>query len=541
MNERPADGGVRSDMSGTAADLVQARDVSGGIHFHRAALRAARPRQLPGPQRVFVNREDELAALDAMAVEADGQLAVVVGMPGVGKTALVVQWADRNQDRFPDGQLYLNLHGYDEGPPVGPLRVLSGFLAALGVPRSELTTDLDEAAAQYRSVLAGRRVLVVLDNASEASQVRPLLPGGGGCAVIITSRHHMAGLVAREGARRITLRVLPDDDAVALLARLTRETRPGDQPAALGKIAGLCARLPLALRIAAEHAISRPWTSMENLAADLRDQAALWRALTVEDDGQTANLAAARSVFTWSYRALPAEAAKVFRLLAAHPGMDFSEAAVTALTGTGVSRQSLGILVGAHLLEQSAADRYQFHDLVRSYAMDQAHEEESPGGLRDASRRVLLWYLRSADAAQPWVNPLEARVPLEAEAADEQPPESFGSRDEAIRWIETERGNLVAAVRIAAEQDLHEIASKLAVVLRALTMQLNLFDDWLATSEIGLRSAEILGDLTAQAELLQSVGWAYSLAYDLDRGQEYQRRALEIRGGPMTVPGWPSR
>jgi hypothetical protein len=301
VEDTPANGGVRSDMSGIAADLVQARDVAGGIHFHRAATATARPRQLPGPQRVFVNREDALAGLDNVLAEEGERLAVIVGMPGVGKTALAVQWSDRNQDRFPDGQLYLNLHGYDAGPPVGVLRALHGFLVALGVPRGELAIDVDEAAAQYRSALAGRHVLIVLDNASEASKIRPLLPGGDGCAVIVTSRRHMAGLVAREGGRRITLPLLAEADAITLLARLTRAERPDDRPTVLGELAGLCARLPLALRIAAEHAISRPWSSLEDLATDLRGQAALWQALTVEDDGQAADLAAAGSVFAWSY------------------------------------------------------------------------------------------------------------------------------------------------------------------------------------------------------------------------------------------------
>jgi tetratricopeptide (TPR) repeat protein len=240
---------------------------------------------------------------------------------------------------------------------------------------------------------------------------------------------------------------------------------------------------------------------------------------------------------TGSYQALPAQAATVFRLLAAHPGPEFSAGAAAALTAVRPSRQALGVLVGAHLLEQLAADRYQFHDLVRSYAMGEARDKEPAGRLKDASRRVLLWYLRSADAAQPWVNPIAARVPLPTNAGDEQPPESFGSQDEAIRWTEEESGNLMGAVRAAAEQGLHEIAWKLAVVLRALHMRLSLLDDWLATSQIGLRSAQALGDLAGQAQLLESIGSAYSLAYDLDQGEDYLRRAVEIQRQADDRPG----
>ncbi|HEX4834058.1 MAG TPA: cytochrome C, partial [Trebonia sp.] len=333
MDATPADGGTWSEVSGTTGDVVQARDVSGGIHFHRLASEVPRPRQLPSPQPVFVDREEAFAGLDGVVSAGAGRIAVVVGMPGVGKTALAVQWSNRNRDRFPDGQLYLNLHGYGEGPPVGPLRALWAFLVALGVPRSELAVDVEEAAAQYRSALAGRRVLIVLDNAREAQQARPLLPGHGACAVLVTSRAHMSGLVAREGARRIVLGVLPENDAVTLLARLVQSDRPDDQPSALGQFARLCARLPLALRIAAEHALSRPRTRLEDLVEDLRGQAALWRALTVEEGDQAEDLAAAQSVFAWSYRALPAEAARVFRLLAMHPGPDFGETAATALAG----------------------------------------------------------------------------------------------------------------------------------------------------------------------------------------------------------------
>lgn len=264
--------------------------------------------------------------------------------------------------------------------------------------------------------MAGRRLLIILDNARRADQVRPLLPGAGKCAVLVTSRDQMSGLVARDGARRLPLGPLREQDAIDLPARLIQEERPADSAAALRELAVLCTRLPLALRIAAEYALSRPLVSIEDLVADLRRQSALWRALTVDEQAQWDEPMLARSVFAWSYQALPETAARVFRSLSLHPGPDFSEAAAVALAGQATSEQSLDILVRVHLLERPAGDRYQFHDLVRSYAVDQACEEDPPEHRHDATRRLLLWYLRSADAAQPYVNPKEAPRPHRADA-----------------------------------------------------------------------------------------------------------------------------
>jgi len=525
--EKLPEGGTHSEMSGTAGDLVQARDVHGGIHFHRPATAVPVPRQLPWDKAGFVNRLEALDALDAAASDSGPKLAVIVGMPGVGKTSLALQWSQRNLGRFPDGQLYVNLHSYDPEPPVSPPRALGRFLLALGVPRGEITSDPDEAAALYRSLAAGRRMLILLDNAAGAGQVRPLLPGAGVCTVLVTSRDRMSGLVARDGARRIILDVLPESDAVELLESVTRAERPAEPAGRLAELAGLCARLPLALRIAAEHALRRPWMNLGDLTAELRNESALWKTLTAEE-GSDAGITAARSVFAWSYQSLPEDAATAFRALAQHPGPDFCGAAAAALTGTEGPPRSLDALVGAHLLKQSGPDRYQFHDLVRSYAMDQARHEEPPGNLRNATRRVLAWYLRSADTAQAWINPNEAHITFDA--GDDDPlPEAFTSYDQAVAWYERERGNLMAAVHAAEGQHMYEIAWKLAVVLRAIYMRFNPFEDWIATSEAGLRAAETLGDRAAVAELLESLGMACAQSNDLDRSTTYHQRALQIR------------
>jgi tetratricopeptide (TPR) repeat protein len=523
------DGNVRSEMSGSADGVVQARDVSGGVHFHQPRHVVPHPSQLPGQPVAFVDRQDALAILDATLVSGDSRLAVIIGMPGAGKTALAVRWAYRNLSSYPDGHLYVNMHGYDSAQPVSPLRALRSFLLALGVRRDEIPADVDEAAAQFRSAVAGRRLLIVLDNARWMDQVRPLLPGEGQSAVLVTSRNQMPGLVARDGARRVPLGPLREHDAADLLRMLIETERPGDSVAALRELAELCARLPLALRIAAEQALSRPFVSIGELVAGLRRQSALWRTLTVDEHAQWEESTVAHSVFAWSYQALPEATATVFRSLALHPGPDFSEAAAVALVGQAVPGPSLDILVSVHLLERPARDRYQFHDLVRSYAVDQARAEDPPERRHGATRRLLMWYLRSADAAQPHVNPKEARVPIEPTRGDEPAPKAFGSYDEAVEWFDREHGNLMASLTMAGDLGLHEIAWKLAVVLRAFHMRFSMVEDWLAASGAGLRSAEAVDDLAAQGELLESLGMAYSQAHNLDRSEEYLTGALQIR------------
>lgn len=494
------------------------------------------PRQLPWNQGSFVDRDNELSALDSIASSGGPRLGVIVGMPGVGKTSLALRWSQRRQDLFPDGHLYMNLHGYDSYPLVSAQQALQRFMVALGLPHRSVSGDVDAASAMFRSVVAGRRMLILLDNAAEYRQVRPLLPGPGNCMVIVTSRDHMSGLVAREGARRVSLGVLREQDAVELLSRVTQPERPGDSPPQVAELARLCARLPIALRIAAEHSLRRPWTSLADLTEELRGESGPWRTLTAAQEEGEDEMSAARSVFSWSYAALPDHAARAFRLLSIHPGHDFSGTAAAAAVGTRSLQRSLDALTGAHLLEQTGPDRYQFHDLVRSYAMDQAHQDEPSGSLRNATRRVLTWYMRSADAAQTWINPNEPHVAIDT-VDDDPAPVTFASYEEAVQWFERERANLVTAVRSAARQNMNEIAWKLAVVLRGLYMEFNPFEDWIATSTDGLRAAEAIGDLSASAELLESLGMACAQLHELDRSTEYLERALEIRHQTGDRPG----
>lgn len=530
--QRPQPGHVnRSDLSGPA-DLVQARDVHGGVHFHTVDRSPqAVPRQLPGDVRGFVNRLDELAALNRLLADdgRDGShvtLSIITGTAGVGKTSLALRWSHRIRHRFPDGQLHVNLRGYDPGVPAAPEQVLDRFLRALGVPPTAIPTDAEDRAALYRSRLADRRILVVLDNAATVGQVRPLLPGTDSCLVIVTSRSRLSGLVSRDGGRRLTLGMLTEGDSVALLHDICVDYRGDDDPGELTQLARLCARLPLALRIAAERAASRPFMPLTELIRDLRDESALWAALTADDDEESD---AVPTVFAWSYRSLTTDAARLFRLLGLHPGPAFGTAAAAALCAEPEQRvrHILDVLVGAHLLEHSAPGRYQLHDLLRAYATDQVRHLESQQEQRDALQRVLDWYLHTADAALAATLPFNRTVSLDGSA--NVTPLLFSTPAEAQTWFDAERDNLVAATRAAADSGLPRTAWQLAAVLRGVFMHRNDFDSWLATGQIGLTAARTLGDRYGEAEVLESLGKAHFQARRLAESAGHHRAALAIR------------
>ncbi|MER6128272.1 tetratricopeptide repeat protein [Streptomyces sp. NPDC001795] len=489
------------------------------------------PRQLPANVRDFVNRTDELDQLNAvLASEGDEPLVVsvyvIAGTAGAGKTSLALRWAHQVRDRFPDGQLYVNLRGYDPGQPVTAREALHRFLTSLGVGAQSVPQDLDAAAALYRSLLADRRVLVVLDNAATVGQVRPLLPGSASSLVVVTSRSRLSGLAVRDGARRITLGTLPEREAIALLRAVTAGYRPEDDEQQLAELAQLCARLPLALRIAAERAASHPHMRLDDLTADLRDESALWDALSTGDDEEAE---AVRTVFAWSYRALPDQAARLFRLLGLHPGPEFGLEAAAALTGatTSRARQLLDSLVGAHLLEQTAPDRYQFHDLLRAYSIDQAQHEEPPEERRAALRRVLEWYLVTADAAQSWISPAEDRLDL-APPPDGVRPLSFADYDAAVDWAEREHTNLLQAVRTAAAAGDDRLAWQLCAVLFHAQFPSAAGADWLGVGRIGLEAAGRSGDRAAEGLLFTDLGMAYARVNRLAESLACHRSALEI-------------
>jgi DNA-binding SARP family transcriptional activator len=411
------------------------------------------PRELPGDVAAFTGRTAELCELDRILLGEPDQasetrataavISAVSGTAGVGKTALGVHWAHHAADRFPEGQLYVNLRGYDPDQPVAAADALAGFLRSLGVPGLDIPADEAERATRYRSLLAGRRMLVMLDNAATVEQVRSLLPGHPGCRVIVTSRDSLTGLVARDGARRLDLDLLPLVDAVALLHELIG-ARVGTEPDAAAALAEQCARLPLALRITAELAAARPNVPLAELVAELSDQQRRLDLFSVGGDPRTA----VRSVFSWSYYQLGIESALAFRLAGLHPGPDLDAFAVAALTKARVqqARQALDVLSRAHLVEPTSSTRFGMHDLLRAYARE--HAGTADGDVveaRDALTRLFDYYWSAAAAA------MDILVPAEADRRPRMPPSAavvptMTGEADARAWLDSERANLVAVL-----------------------------------------------------------------------------------------------
>ncbi|GAB2760999.1 AfsR/SARP family transcriptional regulator [Amycolatopsis magusensis] len=479
------------------------------------------PAQLPAQARGFTAREEELAELDELA-----PVSVITGTAGAGKTALALRWAHRSRERFPDGQLYAELHGYGPDRPADPADVLAGFLRALGADGAALSPVLAERAAKFRTLVAGRRLLIVLDNARTAEQVRPLLPGSGACVVLVTSRDTLTGLVALDGARRLALDRLPAAASLTLLRELTGD-RVDAEPAAAAELIDLCARLPLALRIAAESIRDRPARSIEALVEELADERARLDLLDADGDPR----AAVRSAFSWSFHHLPPDAARVFRLLGLHPGHDTGEQAVAALADTDLrtARLALGQLRRANLVESSTDGRYAMHDLLRAYA------GESAGADDEASRRILGWYLHSAIHARAVLDPYARPMWTDAVPAPSNLP-VFEHRDAALAWFELERPNLGAAVRDAVARGYPTVAWQLASALLIYFFSCRRWDDWLGTHLTALAVADPPG----RAHMLNGLGVAYDDLHDYERaiGCHVEAARLFEQAGEGLAAAW---
>jgi tetratricopeptide (TPR) repeat protein/transcriptional regulator with XRE-family HTH domain len=466
------------------------------------------PRELPGAVRHFVGRDDELAALTRLLGQAEENkpgtmvISAIGGTAGVGKTALALHWAHQVARHFPDGQLYVNMHGYDPDQPVTPGTALAGFLRALGVPGQDVPADLEERAARYRSALAGRRVLIVLDNVSEVAQVRPLLPGTPHCIAVVTSRNSLSGLVARDGACRLDLDLLPPPVAVGLLRTLIG-TRVDDDPVTAAKLAEQCARLPLALRMAAELAAARPEASLADLTAQLADQRRLLDLLDTDGDPG----ASVRAVFSWSYQQLDAAAARAFRLASLHPGPGFRRHAFAALTGTtpGQADRVLNLLARASLIQATGSHRYGMHDLLRAYARELAQAQDTDQDRHDALTRLFDHYLHTAGAAMNALFPAERdwrpRVPA--------PPGAIPAMTDpaaARAWLDTERACLIAATVHMAEHDWPGHAIRLAGTLFQYLDVGSHLPEAMIVHGSALTAARRLGDKAAEAKALTNIG-----------------------------------
>ncbi|MFC6089190.1 AfsR/SARP family transcriptional regulator [Saccharothrix lopnurensis] len=484
------------------------------------------PRQLPAPPPFFTGRGDAIAALDEAASGGGAVISAVNGTAGVGKTALAVHWAHRVANRFPDGQLHANLRGFDVGgEPVPPRVVLRGFLDALGVSPATVPPTVDEMAAMYRSLLADRRVLVLLDNARDADQVRPLLPAGPRCAVLVTSRNQLTGLVAGEGAAPLTLGLLDAGDSVVLLRRRLGARRVDADAGAIDELVARCAGLPLALNVVAARAAVNPRLPLRALVDELADEETRLDALETGDRATSV-----RTALSWSYRRLSPAAARLFRLLGVAAGRDVPVAAAASLAGlpVGRTRRVLGELTGAHLLTEHEPGRYAWHDLLRAYAAELVQEHETAAERRAAVRRLLDFHLHSAHRAGALMSRHHAAVPLTTpdEAVH---PVVLADRDGASAWCEVEHRNLVEAVGLARRHGFPEHGWRLP---NAMWPWLNLRQDsaeWTHLSEIALEAARAVGDEYAEALSLHTLGCLAKNRTEYDSALRLFEDALRLR------------
>jgi DNA-binding SARP family transcriptional activator len=489
------------------------------------------PRELPAGVPHFTGRAGPLAALTAVLDRSQAEcpgtvvISAISGTAGVGKTALAVHWAHQVAERFPDGQLYVNLRGYDpSGAPVPPAEAVRGFLDALGVVASHVPAGPQAQAGLYRSLTAGKRMLILLDNARDAAQVRPLLPGSAGCLVLVTSRSQLTGLAAADGARLLTVDVLTDPEARALLSHRLGAGRVSAEPAAAAELTALCARLPLALNIAAARAAARPDRSLAAVAAALRDERGR---LDAFDTGEPAS--SARTVFFWSYRHLSEPAARMFRLLGLHPGPDITAAAAASLAGIPAVQASrcLDELTATHLAAEQAPGRFSFHDLLRAYAREQADSHDSAPARDAALGRMLDHYLHTAQAAAGLLCPGRDLLAL-SPPGDGTQPETPASGAAALAWFIAERPVMSAAVRLAAGGGLDRPAWQLGWTLGRYLHRSGYWQEWLAILRTALAAAGHAADLAGQAHVHRDLGGALTCLGSGTDADAHLRLALRL-------------
>lgn len=456
------------------------------------------PQQLPAAPPAFTGRERELAVLDSLPA-----VVTVSGTAGVGKTALVVHWAHRAAARFPDGRLYADLHGFDpRGTAADPARVLRDFLDGLGVPPSRIPDGTQAQVALYRSALSGRRMLIVLDNAADAGQVRPLLPSAPGCCVVVTSRLRLTGLAALDGARDLPLDLPTEEEAYTLLAARIGTARLAADPIAAREAIARCARLPLALALTAARAAAHPEFPLATITAGLDTLSGT-----------------PRTVFSWSYRALSPGAARMFRLFGAIPSPDVGVSTMASVAGLPLARARvlLDELAEAHLLTEPQPGRYTCHDLLRAYAAELSGETDR----RTAAHRLLdhlLHTARDATAAihGPWLS-LELPAPLPGVR-----PEPITGEQAAARWFSTELAVLLAAGEHAARHGFATYAWRLGSTVACFLELQGRLTDWAAVQRIAL---EVVTDHTGQAHAEYGLGRALAALGDYEEARDHLCRA----------------
>jgi DNA-binding SARP family transcriptional activator len=486
-------------------------------------MAAVRPDLLPAAVPGFTGRLRELEVLSGLAGGGVGVVAIG-GTAGVGKTALAVYWARRVAADFPDGQLYVNLRGFGPAEPVPAGEALRGLLDALQVPAGQIPAGVAGRAALLRSVLAGRRVLMVVDNARDADQVRPLLPGTPGSLVLVTSRAELASLVVADGAAQISLDVLSLAEARQLLAGRLGKARIAAEAAAADALIGLCAALPLALAITAARAVAHPDFSLAALAAELADARGRLDALSTGEQATDV-----RAVLSWSYQNLAGPPARLFRLLGLHPGPDITAPAAASLAGAPLpaTRRLLRELTHCHLLAEPVPGRYAFHDLLRAYATERATATDPATTRHAATTRTLDHYLHTAHTAATLINPAGSRDPLPP-VAPGVIPEQLDDHQQALAWFQAEQEVLLGLVAAAADARLDTYACQLP---RAMTTFLDGRARWqelVAIQRTALAAAKRLGDRGAQAIACRNLATACASLGDYDQAHARIAECLEL-------------
>jgi tetratricopeptide (TPR) repeat protein/transcriptional regulator with XRE-family HTH domain len=488
------------------------------------------PQQLPAVVADFTGRAAEVQSLTQMLDQAGPAtpgtvvISAIGGMAGVGKTALALHWAHLASHRFPDGQLYVNLRGFGpSGSPTPPEEVIRGFLDALAIPPERVPRSPEAQAGLYRSLLAQRRMLIVVDNARDEQQVRPLLPASPGTLVLVTSRSQLTGLAA-EGARLLSLEVLAEDEARQLLSARIGQARADAEPGAVAELARLCECLPLALAVVAARAAARPRLPLAALADELRDISARLDALESGDPAGSV-----RAVFSWSYEQLSPDAARLFRLLSLHPGHDISAPVAASLAATQLSRtrQHLGELARAHLIAEEPPGRYTLHDLLRAYATELADTIDPQDAARAAVGRALDHYLHTAHTAallyKPSRDPISLTMPRPGVV-----PEILADHRQALSWFEAEHQALLSAIGLADRAGFDVHAWQIPWTVGSYLDWRGHWHEWLTVQGIAVAAVTRLGDATGQVMSRRMLASAFIRVGQYDEALDHLGQCLQL-------------